>query len=398
MKLLRLAAALSALVAATSSLSAGSVQEGTDKPTGYGRISRADARILNMPDEQATEILRPGKGALVAVFRDLGDWVEVEVPGGYAVWVFGRYLTETAEKDVFRVNGDGVNLRPKPSRGVPNYPLSQQLYAGDRVRVIERADPSVPLGEDWVRIWSPAGVHAWVAKGSVTDLAAGEQGAGLWKKALAELPAAPIRAKAARDAASAKAPSPEQLAAAKKQEEEREAAFSSELEAAWKRMEDEAAKEAPEWEAVRAAFAEAERKAGSSADRIQVRQGLDRLANYEELGRMRESLEAQRRELEEAARREKERVVEESREKDPLGGVFLARGSLERVGQGEGTRYLLRFGKDVIAETVCISGRYDLDVFVGYQIGVKGMELQAAAGDELRQIEVTRLEVIARRP
>jgi hypothetical protein len=402
--LLRLAAALVVLVLPWSA-------QGNDAPARYARVSAAGARVLNLNDANAAEVHRPSKGSLLAVYRETDAWLEVEAPGGFAVWVFGRFLGETAEPDVYRVNGDGVNLRPQPSRGVTNFPLGQQLYTGDQVRVIERADPTLPLKEDWVRIWSPPGVRGWIARDAVSDLAPGEEGAALWKTALAGLPSAPARADAARlakeaaagaqgrdgassTAANSPAPAPERSAETK--------AFDGALDAAVTRMEDERNRPEPDWSSVRALFTEAERQAPTGAERLQVRQGLQTLAALEEASALRARLEQEKVNRAEAVHRERDRVQAESREKDPLGGVFLARGGLERriegVGDAQSKRYFLRFGTGVGAEIVCVSGRYDLDLYVGYQIGVRGLEIAPASGESPRQIEVSRLEVTGRRP
>jgi len=372
-----------------------------EAPTAYARVAGAGARVFNMQDDKGTVVQKPAAGTLLAVYRDTGSWLEVEVPGGFPVWVFGRFLGATAEADVYRVNGDGVNLRPKPSTGVTNFPLSQQLYTGDQVRVIERADPKLPLKQDWVRIWSPPGVRGWIQKSDAKMLAAGEDGAGLWKAAVAALPAAPERAQKARTKPAETQPAATE-ASAPKPSADGKAKFEAALQTALDRAEAERAKDTPDWGAVRALYAEAQRAATDGAELAQVRSGLKAVDALEEASQLRAQLEGEKRRREEAARLEQERVWAESREKDPLGGVFLARGALERVVAGVGEaatkRYFLKFGTGVVAEVVCVSGRYDLDVFVGYQIGVRGTELRAAEDDGLRHIEVTRVEVIARRP
>ena len=247
-------------------------------------------------------------------------------------------------------------------------------------------------------MWSPPGVHAWIAKTDVTALKPDEDGAKLWAQALSSLPPAPQRAEEARQGSTPPAAKPETKPTAEKPAEKDPALFTQALEAAFHQMEEERTKDTPDWPSVRALFASAEAAANNGAEVTQVRQGLETLGAFEEASRLRARLEQERLAREEQARREQERVWELSRAKDPLGGVFLARGALERVGEGDAQRYLLRFGTDVSAEILCVSGRYDLDLFTGYHVGVKGMELPLAASDAPRRIEVTRLEVIARRP
>ena len=129
-----------------------------------------------------------------------------------------------------------------------------------------------------------------------------------------------------------------------------------------------------------------------------ARADLERVAALEQAATLRTELERERERRAEAARAEHARVLESSRKKDPLGHVFLARGVLlRRVGTDGIPHYLLRFGNDVTHELVCASGRYELDLFAGYEVGVQGEERPAAGPDGQRVLEVSRLEVIARR-
>ncbi len=390
MKLNRFSAALSLALVLAFPLAAQ-----TDAPQRYARVGVKDARALTLPDDQANEVVKLPEKTLVAVFRDTGSWLEVEVPGGYPVWIFGRYLKATDEEDVYQINGNGVNLRPKPTAEVSNYPLAQHLYAGDKVRVIERADPGLPLEKDWMRIWTPPGVRAWIAKGDAKALAAGEDGKAAWKEALANLPPAPARAKAAREASTKPA------AETKKPPQAGGAKFGELFDAAWKRLEAERGKDTPDWPAVRAAFTEAQAVAPTGADVARVSQALSTLTALEEASSLRAELQAERKRREEEALRRQQDIWERSRAKDPLGDVFLSRGALERVSDPDGkARYFLRFGGELVSEIVCVSGRYDLDLFASYEVGVKGMELVAPDGgsaDPIR-IEVTRLEILSRRP
>src|SRR5688572_24781713 len=137
---------------------------GKDQPLRYARVAVEGAAIRNLPDVKAKTIAQPAKGDLVAVYKEVSSgWLEVEVPGGFAVWVFGKYLEPTAEEGVYEVNGNAVNLRPGPSSDlstdVTNFPLPQRLQAGDKLRLIALQDPAKPLAETWAQVWSPPGVR-----------------------------------------------------------------------------------------------------------------------------------------------------------------------------------------------------------------------------------------------
>jgi hypothetical protein len=64
---------------------------------------------------------------------------------------------------------------------------------------------------------------------------------------------------------------------------------------------------------------------------------------------------------------------------------------------------VLRFSGEDTAELVCFSGRYDLSVFEGFELGVNGELLrgpiEASAGRTFRaqQLNVARIEVLSGR-
>jgi hypothetical protein len=90
---------------------------------------------------------------------------------------------------------------------------------------------------------------------------------------------------------------------------------------------------------------------------------------------------------------------EELRSSD-LMGRFMGRGWVKKTGRSEDARYFMHWD-DTVQEISCESGRYDLDLFVGYELGVRGMILRAAsmATDdmpaEVSLLDVSRLEVIS---
>ncbi|MCZ6598550.1 MAG: hypothetical protein O7B99_12985 [Planctomycetota bacterium] len=362
------------------------------EPLRYVRVKANDAKITNLRSRHGAELLRPAKGSIVAVHLDDEDWLEVEVPGGYAVWIFGRNLKETDEPDVYEVTATAVLLRPRP-KSLESYPLKQKLYPGDRARVIGRNDAKLPLAEDWVRVWSPPGVRAWIAAADVEPLPDGEDGKRLWAEAMKSLPPPP----AVEKTLAQRSQTPSEASA--QQEVDRDKAFREALEAARKLLESEGQKDQPDIAALRAAFEGARELAPSGAQAVEAQSGLGSVAWLEEASALRVELELERKRVADELARGQAEIRERSKAKDPLGDVFLSRGALERVVDPEGhARYYVRFGRKVVSELVCVSGRYDLDVYTGYEIGVRGMDLRSPAGAEgPDRIEVTRLEVLARR-
>jgi hypothetical protein len=111
--------------------------------------------------------------------------------------------------------------------------------------------------------------------------------------------------------------------------------------------------------------------------------------------------------LESNARREQRmrEIAEEQRKADlentDSWGRFQGRGWVEREVIHQVPHYFLRWGDERTAEIVCGSGRYDLAIFRGYQVGVQGSTRRAAVepslenpAGALRQLDITRLEVI----
>ncbi len=364
----------------------GSVQAGEKHmPLRYGRIAGSAVTILNLSDEKGKEIARPPTGQLVAVFKEApSGWLEVEVPGGFAVWVYGRYLLPTAEAGLYEVTGNAVNLRPGPSsdlsNDVTNFPLPQRLQVGDKLRVIELQDPAKPLSDTWVRVWSPPGVRGCVKSSLVEGLSPAEDGASLWSAALAALPAVPpVRATQARSQEPSEA-------------ERREAEARAALEEARTALERERAKETPDYDPVEVALNSVVARGGAYA--IEARAELRTLTSLREAYGLKVDLERERaRRASEVLERQQD-VWDKSKQKDPLGGVFAARGVIERRTNAEGiARFYLRFGGGISCELACASGRYDLSTFAGTEVGVHGSEITSRTG-ELPTFEVARLEIL----
>jgi hypothetical protein len=359
---------------------------GPDQPLRYARVSAEGSAIRNLADDKGKEICNPAKGALVAVFKEgTTGWLEVEVPGGFAVWVFGKYLQPTATEGLFEVVGNAINLRPGPSSDlstdVNNFPLPQRLQAGDSMRLIELQDPSKPLAETWARVWSPPGVRGFLRAGQVADLAASEDGPSLWRAALAAVPSVPpVRA------AQASLPAPSAV-----EKELAEGALA--LEEARALLERERAKEMPDYDPVEAALNSVVARGGTVA--LEARAELRTLATLREAAALRADLERERQRRAQEVLEEQKRVWERSREKDPFGGVFAARGVVERRTTSDGiARFYLRFGGEISCELVCSSGRYDFSTFAGTEVGILGSEITSRTG-EVPTFEVARVEVLA---
>jgi len=379
-------------VAAAGSVARPASAQGETEPLRYARVSGSEARVRNLADRNGIEVLHAPQGTLVAVYREVAGWLEVEVPDGFVVWVYGRYLQPTEEAGVFEVTRNAVNVRPAPKSDVSSFPLPQRLHAGDRVELIEQLDADMPLTETWARVWSPPGVRAWMPADQVEALPGGTDGAQAWASAERR------RARPAPSAGDAAPARPTEAVATKVGSVEDE--VRAEIRDLAERIVVESKKEAPDFAPLRAELEAAALKAPSGSLAVEAQRELERLAAFEELFAVRRQLESEREaRVEEAAARRAE-VAARSRAKDPLGEVFRFRGVLvRRLREGDAPSYVLRFGQKDVAEILCTSARYDLDLFAGCEIGVfgEGLATSAAAAGALPVLDVSRLEILARR-
>ncbi len=348
-------------------------------PKRYARIAVEGARVLNLADDKGIAIASPAKDSLVAVFDELeSGWCSIEIPGGFPVWVYGKYLRKTDATDVYEVTRDAVNLRPGPSSDVTHFPLPQRLHAGNRVQGFELMESNLPLEENWVRIWSPPGVRAWIRTGSLAPLGDSEDGMALWNEAQKNAPRVAVPA-------SVKVASAETEAQA-------------ELEAARELLQSERSKTTPDYPTVRRALEAVLAKQPTGPIAIETRNQLLLLEALERAAVLENELDQERALRTERVLEEQKKVWEVAKKKDPLGDAFLSRGTLTREQGPDGKQHFwLSFGGEQVAEVRCTSGRYALDLFMGCDVGVQGFEVEGSDPSSCLRIELTKLELIARR-
>ncbi|MEM9378752.1 MAG: hypothetical protein AAGB93_02305, partial [Planctomycetota bacterium] len=161
--------------------------------------------VRNFPDGNGSALVTLPAGTLVRGFRTSEGkpaFREVEVAGGFPVWVYGKYLQPTDVEGVLLVTGSRVNMRPSPDLSPNSMALRSKLEAGQRVRLIERAGRAAALGEDWIRVQAPPAARAWVVTSALTAIdpvtAASE-----WTRSNPPLPTRPARKAAGTAAAGA---------------------------------------------------------------------------------------------------------------------------------------------------------------------------------------------------
>ena len=396
---LRLAGALALLALCAPDLRA------QDAPQGYVQAAARGATVRNLGDLSGHPILRVEPGGVLAVYGKRGDWLQVEAPGGFEVWVYGKYVSATRSPGVLQVSGNHVNMRPKPSSDVDSFPLPKPLFAGDRVKFLGRADASAAWDEDWIRIASPAGVRAWVPAVE-TEAVDSTQGARTWSQAAAAARALPPADADGERSSGSGGGDPSGATPQVR------AGDSAEAKRALRRADDffsaERAKTSPDLERVRAGYAEVLELVDTGATADLARAGLARVDALAEARALQAELEAERLRRETEAERYRREIEAASarRDEDPFEGRYSYRGWVERIpsGNGKAARYLVRFGGRQIVELVCSSGRYDLDDFADFDIGVRGVILRepVAAPDGVRatllpSLDVARIEVLSGR-
>lgn len=375
------------LLALTSTASLVGAQAGEGRQEGplrYARVSIDGAKVLNLADDKGVAVANPANGVLVAVYEDHGaGWSSVEVPGGFSVWVFGKYLAPVGSGgagDLYEVTRNAVNLRPRPASDVTNFPMPQRLHASDRVRLIAQLEADKPLSETWANIWSPPGVRGWIRTSSLAPLGTAENGVALWGEALTLAPV-PVPASAPVVAA----------------EEVLDTQSKKELERARLMLAEAREQEDPDFADVRAVLEALIEDVPEGPVAAEARQELRLVESLEEANALRLELEAVRAERAEGYQAQRQGVREASRLKDPLGERFDSRGALvRRTGPDGVPRYLLMFGGQARAELFCRSNRYNLELYAGFEIGIQGSEYDLASS-QLPGIDVSRIEVLSRR-
>jgi len=373
-------------------------------PLRYVRAKSSGAKIYNLADAKGVE-LEPAKAeSLLAVYSENGGFLEIEPAEGLLVWVSGKYLATTDEPGVLKVTGNGINMRPAPSSTSENsYPLARSLGKSDKVRAESRQHPDKPLAEDWVRVWAPTGTHAWCKKSDVAD-ASGNDLAALFTAAQKDARssaklfvepklASTTPATAPKTEKSDKPAQGDKAVAAKGTEGAAQVntqGAATELAKANELYEKARASESQDFNAAKTSYQKVVELAPNSSSADAARAGLSKIDLHEEIARIkadRVSLEADR--AARLAQAEKD-LRDASLGSDPLWGRFQSRGWLTK----DGDRWVVRWAGKVTSEITCSSGRYDLALFQGFQLGITGALQRGASSDGPARFDVRRIEVL----
>lgn len=391
----------------------------TPSATEFVRVGAGGARLTNLADRSAEPVLEAPAGTLLQVHSRSGEYVEVSTPGGLRVWVFGEYAKAASEPGMIEITANGVHMRPLPESTERAFALGQRLNKGDKVLYVGRADANKPIQEDWIQVVSPNTAHAWIPAANTTPLAVGESGAQLWEAARAKLmadiqprevpsfgaPGAPSAKEAAKDAGAAPKASPKESKDAKSADKSAASAKEAASEAkpkpkssgdafgdAEKMMEEARKAPSPNWTAVKSAYQRViqETPSGVASDTARLRlQEIDARVELAALHAQAANAEQQR---QATLVQKTEELREAGLHNDPLWGRFQARGWIEK----DGERFLVRWANRTRSQLTCSAHRYDLDAFMGFEVGVIGTNTRAASGSEQPAvIDAARIEVLS---
>lgn len=406
-------AALLAVAAPAAATAAHAPAPGTRATAQEGAVfmRTTETTVLrNFQDENGALLATLPKGTLVRSFRTSEGrpaFCEVEVAGGFPVWVYGEYLQPTDTDGVLLVTGNRVNMRPFPETSPNSMALRSKLSAGQRVKMLERKGASASFREDWIRVQAPPHAKAWIAQASLAAETSTEA-AARWDELNSPLPA-PRSPRATSSTKPASTP----RTAAPASDTPAAAATSSavpagllarltEADRAFKAAEAMRSPTTEAWRDVVLAYQEIASEAPTSSATYQrAEQRLRESELRMEFTALREDLNARSQANDAEIRRIDEFLDERQRRKTARWGRFEERGWLESRNVGGVKRWFLTFGGETVAEVRCLKNRYDLEVFESFEIGVIGREIQpvvratATTLAEARVVDINRIEVLS---
>ncbi len=408
---LALALAPPATAATAATAANGATQEPEIVAGSYVR-AKAGAVVRNFRDDKGKMVAEMEAESLLLVHGQSRNFYEVSSPIGFPVWVHGKYLAKTGTDGVLKVVGRGVRMRPLPESTVDSYPLTAKLNRGDLVQFIERADESKAADADWIHVWSVPAAHGWVSTSEVIGAAAQDAAGSEWTATLRGLVDVPVEVAAGATSDSGKAPAasnadqdPQASTAVDKIPEEayRSLAYGKTLlDGALKKGQD--ATEADFDSSIRAFDTVLKMVPADSVVAAEANSKLKEANTHRTVAGVRAELAA-------AEVRQREMVAEWAEaqrraelERTAHWGRFMGRGWVDKTGRGDDSRYFLRWGGEAVFEISCDSGRYDLELFRGYELGVRGTTLRAASmatedtPAQVPLLDISRLEVISGSP
>ena len=364
----------------------------------YVQAGNQGAKIRNIPDPNGMLVVDAPAGEPLAVYEEKAGYLHVSAPGGYRVWVHGSLLSESGRPGWLELTGNQVNMRPEP-RSQNSFPIGQ-LHKGDRVRMIGRADETKPMKDDWIEVWSPSTTQAWVATSETSALPAGSDGAALFGSAAtlaAQNRGGSVTSGTGTSGTGASTAGTAAAATATAAGSSSKTDVFAALATAQALLRAAVDTNAVDFSGVRAAYAEVYLlKPDQNTTRI-IERDLEQVKLHEDLIATRNELTQQRSAIEAENARQAALRREADLRKDPLWGRFESRGWLSSETVKGETRYIVSYAGDRSQIIECSSGRYDLALFVGFEVGVEGLLSGVNADAGLPTVDARTVEVISGR-
>jgi hypothetical protein len=345
----------------------------------YAIAGTGGVTIRNIRDNAGIPVAQCPAGTVLCVHERMGTWTQVEPAGGLTCWVLGAYLTDTETSGRYLVNKNGVNMRPLPSTTTDSFPLKQHLYVGDIVRMVGRSEPSLPFERDWIQIHSPQGVYGWTLTSALQPAVDAAQARATWNAnwdAIMEVMSAPTATPVETKPEAPKSATEETLVRAHRLMNE----------------------SPPRYDEARALFKTVlSTTAPSSAIARAARNGMNQADAYASIEALQRQLELERVAREQARLDREADLARRRSENTPLMGRYDGRGWVveRKLRNGEKGWFLKFAGKDNCI-VQCSSGRYDLGMFEGYEVGVIG-RMMNEAGAAQATCDVRAIEVLSAR-
>jgi len=365
--------------------------------TGYGEVSLNNVRARAGTADYHAELMVLPRGYPVRIVGFEGDWARVQLPGGILAYVHkGRrghpYVKEASPGRGLVVVND-LMLRPKPTT---DWPAMGKLKPNQEITLLGSE------GKDWFRILAPKDQVAYIWKDYVKVSADQKRAQALFEAKAAEVRAGRLQAG--------------ELSRKGLVREERRKRLLERLATTDQAMEkvltsSDGLPDLGALERLRGQYrdiasaavadadlrAEAERKASYVQGKIDVVQKLAKAERkVDELAAKEAS---SRREYEESLsrfRRKKEKTAKTSEDRGAgrflRYGIGVVRRDVLNSISGEPAYILSKASEDRYLLT---SLRYDLSEYLGREIGItKWKMLTPPTTDELRRVQVTRLEIL----
>ncbi|MEA3292048.1 MAG: hypothetical protein U9Q71_07090 [Pseudomonadota bacterium] len=126
-----------------------------------------EAALYPTRDLQEPVMATLAAGTPVEILEQQKARARITIPGGIALWVYGKYVTADGGQDALNqgvINATSVNARPLPDTDNRKAPPVGRFKKGDKVTIVETRGK-------WAQVRAPARLGAWVDSGNLVQYA-----------------------------------------------------------------------------------------------------------------------------------------------------------------------------------------------------------------------------------